>query len=361
MTIENDFLPFAGASGANVVSQRTYAGSAWQETGFVSGIALSNQLNKVWRQASIIASVIAQYINQETDQNTIDDGTTATLLANFTAAIQAASFIKLQADTTYYVNGSTGNDNNTGTSATVVSGNIGPWATIQHAITWTQQNVHANGFTITWQIANGTYTGFACTAPFMGQTGNPNQFMLLGNTATPLSVIVSQSNGNAAFIGGGAVVTLNGMTLQATGTGSNGNGLVCYNGGQVTISNIYFNACATNHINCEGGFVQWGAGSYTIAGGANNHILSTAGGNVSINSATITLASTPAFLASGGGFADAQLCGIIQVLGVTFSGTGATGARYLAIEGGQINTAGAGSTYLPGNSSGTATSPGGYY
>lgn len=89
MAVENDFLVFAGQSGANVVPQSAYAGQTWQQVGFASGIAQSAQLNKPWRQSSIMAAVLAQFIVANSGQPAIDDGTTATLLANFEAAITA--------------------------------------------------------------------------------------------------------------------------------------------------------------------------------------------------------------------------------------------------------------------------------
>lgn len=86
MAVQNDFLVFAGQSGANVVPQSSYAGQTWQQTGFIAGIAPSAQLNKPWRQSSIMAAVMAQFIVQNTGQPAVDDGTTSTLLGNLTAA-----------------------------------------------------------------------------------------------------------------------------------------------------------------------------------------------------------------------------------------------------------------------------------
>ncbi|WP_258180278.1 hypothetical protein [Burkholderia multivorans] len=91
MATQNDFLPFATGPGANVVDQATYAALGALTTGFLSGTAQSVQLNKVWRQSSIMAAVIAQFIVAQTGQAAVDDGTTATLLANFTKAVNAAS------------------------------------------------------------------------------------------------------------------------------------------------------------------------------------------------------------------------------------------------------------------------------
>ena len=60
MTANNDFLPLANGGGANVISQATYAGStSLLANGFSSGTAQSNQVNKVLRQSSAIAALMA--------------------------------------------------------------------------------------------------------------------------------------------------------------------------------------------------------------------------------------------------------------------------------------------------------------
>jgi hypothetical protein len=90
--MSNDFIPFAVGGSANVTPQATYAANtSLTQNGFLAGIAKSTDLNKVWRQSSIMSSVLAQFIVNSTGQPAIDDGTTATLLANLTAAISAQS------------------------------------------------------------------------------------------------------------------------------------------------------------------------------------------------------------------------------------------------------------------------------
>jgi hypothetical protein len=92
MTVENDFLAFATGVDANVESQSAYvADTATIQNGFQSGIANSEKLNKVWRQSSIMAAVMAQFIVQQTGQPAIDDGTTATLLANLETAVAVSA------------------------------------------------------------------------------------------------------------------------------------------------------------------------------------------------------------------------------------------------------------------------------
>ena len=89
----NDFKAFACGAGANVISQSDYvANAALIANGFESGIAFSDELNKVWRQSSIISTMIASYIQQATGLDVIDDGTIATIQANFSTALSVKSY-----------------------------------------------------------------------------------------------------------------------------------------------------------------------------------------------------------------------------------------------------------------------------
>ena len=92
-TLQIDFQPFAASSGANVETQSAYiADSTTLANGFSTGVAPSAKLNKVWRQSSIMSAVLATYISQTLNVNTIDDGTTATLLTNLAQANRLDSF-----------------------------------------------------------------------------------------------------------------------------------------------------------------------------------------------------------------------------------------------------------------------------
>ncbi|WP_446902984.1 glycine-rich domain-containing protein [Burkholderia sp. YIM B11467] len=97
MAIENDFLPFAVGAGANVLSQAAYAALAAISQGFQSGTAQSAACNKAWRQSTIMSAVLAQFIVTRTGQPAIDDGTTATLLANLLASAAAVNGDQTQA------------------------------------------------------------------------------------------------------------------------------------------------------------------------------------------------------------------------------------------------------------------------
>ncbi len=93
MAVENDFLPFAVGGAANVLTQAQYAAlTTLLADGFQTGTAQSQQLNKVWRQGSIMAAVIGQLIADATGQSVIDDGTVATIEANLARAIRGDAF-----------------------------------------------------------------------------------------------------------------------------------------------------------------------------------------------------------------------------------------------------------------------------
>lgn len=88
----NEFLTFAGDPAANVMPQGDYAASGFTTRllGFSTGTALSVQLNKVWRQSSLISNMIGQFTVDNTSLDMLDDGTATGMTAlqtHFTAAI----------------------------------------------------------------------------------------------------------------------------------------------------------------------------------------------------------------------------------------------------------------------------------
>jgi hypothetical protein len=87
MTIEQDFLAYGTAGGANVLSQASYAGNASVPAGVSSGLLPSSFLNKALRQGSIGSFLIGQLIVAETGQTALDNGDLVTLFNNFLAAL----------------------------------------------------------------------------------------------------------------------------------------------------------------------------------------------------------------------------------------------------------------------------------
>lgn len=82
----NDFLVYA-PQGGNVLDQTSYLADSHLLNGVVPGTGNPLLYNKSQRQITIMASMIAQFIVQQANVNTIDDGTTATLLADFVKAL----------------------------------------------------------------------------------------------------------------------------------------------------------------------------------------------------------------------------------------------------------------------------------
>ncbi|HBB7874270.1 TPA: hypothetical protein KCN24_003902, partial [Escherichia coli] len=101
----NDFKPFATGSGANVLSQADYDALSARTTGFLSGKASSAQVNKALRQASTIAAVVAQFISDNSGDDTLDNGNLPTLLASLESALLKSSPGRLQNIVIFTANG----------------------------------------------------------------------------------------------------------------------------------------------------------------------------------------------------------------------------------------------------------------
>ncbi|EOY5723696.1 hypothetical protein ACP6ZN_002191 [Enterobacter cloacae] len=86
---KNDFKPFATGAGANVMSQADWEALPALLTGFQSGKASSAQMNKAFRQASFIASGIAQFVCNASGQDVLDDGNLASFIAKLSAGFDA--------------------------------------------------------------------------------------------------------------------------------------------------------------------------------------------------------------------------------------------------------------------------------
>jgi hypothetical protein len=216
---------------------------------------------------------------------------------------------QLTVNTTLYVNGSTGSDNNNGlTPAT-------PKKTIQAAVNTAWTFPPNNAFSITIDVADGTYAESVATPSTPGPS-----VIIIGNVATPSNVVATFTTSNTIS---GAVA---GWVFLANG----------------------------------GGTMQ--PGSHTFSGNIGYAFASYANGNLSlVPSSTFTLSAAMTCI----DFAIGTQNGTITVpaTGVpTFTGAGSitAGARFLASLNGTINTQGAGSNYFPGASAGTTNSGGQY-
>ncbi len=84
----NQYLPFATAGGANVLAPSDYSSLPARLAGFSSGTALSVQLNSVWRQSSVAAAMLGQFIGDVGGFDALDDGSVDNLLLSFKRTFQ---------------------------------------------------------------------------------------------------------------------------------------------------------------------------------------------------------------------------------------------------------------------------------
>lgn len=84
----NDYLLFTPTdTGSNLLTQAEYAADAQRTIGNQPGVARSKLVNKAARQASVIASQLAQLVANVTGGDMLDDGSTAAIIARMTSAL----------------------------------------------------------------------------------------------------------------------------------------------------------------------------------------------------------------------------------------------------------------------------------
>jgi hypothetical protein len=252
---------------------------------------------------------------------------------------------RLTGNLTVYI-ATTGND----TTGTGTSGN--PWATLQHAFNYMQTNYDCDGYTITIQMAAGTYANnLVAAGALVGQNGN--NLIIQGNVGSPSTVVLSTGATVCITATFGANIVVQGITLTSTGSSLiTGAAMAATNAGSISFTTVVF-ANAFVHLYTNTGTI-YATGNYSITGSATYHAWANFSGLIDTISITVTLTGTPVFTA----FANVT-AGQFQCYSVTYSGS-ATGQRYLVSLNGVIYTAGGGANYLPGNSAGTASTGGQY-
>lgn len=85
----NDFTTWATAVGANVLTAAAYSAASIRQQGAQVGIADPVTFNNMARQASVAATMIAQFTADWGPSNVVDDGNVVTLEAQFIAALSA--------------------------------------------------------------------------------------------------------------------------------------------------------------------------------------------------------------------------------------------------------------------------------
>lgn len=289
----NDFLPFAGGAGANVLTQAAYvAQAALRSNGFSAGTAQSAQLNKVWRQSSIMAAALAQMISDNTGADVLDDGTTATILANLENAV-AGRLIRVQVFTANGVYTPTA-----GTKSVVVEAVGGGGSGGACPATATNQAAAGGGG------GAGSYgkarftTGFSGVTVTIGQGGSaPAAGLNNGSpgSATSFGALLSCPGGTAG--NAGAVLSASGASGVNGGnaTGPSGANVIGF-GGEAGANGVTISSAQA--LAGKGGSSSFGSGGhYPTSGGARSgtgYGSGSSGVNSSQNSAaTAGLAGQP--------------------------------------------------------------------
>ncbi|CNK98050.1 putative bacteriophage tail fiber protein [Yersinia enterocolitica] len=84
---KNEFKAFAIGKNANVLTQAEFDELSAVINGFQSGIARSEQLNKVWRQSSVISHVVAEFMAENSGDDILDDGNLDKLKVSLVSAL----------------------------------------------------------------------------------------------------------------------------------------------------------------------------------------------------------------------------------------------------------------------------------
>jgi hypothetical protein len=288
----------------------------------------------------------------------VDDGTNLQLtnVAAVTGSILTAPKI-------YYINAATGDDSlYDGTTATV-SGTHGPFRTIQRGLTaayaWNQ-----NGFAITIQIADGSYPPFQAVQPPNGA----GQIILTGNLATPASVQVHATAGEAALFQSANGYSLNGMMMISDAAGASphvGAGIRLISS-YLPVRNIAFGGCASAHMFIAGSSIlaisgpqggpAFASDAIYVSGDTPLHIYCAENSLVETGQANLFTTGNRNIGVWWQCLANAVINGSYTAQNL---GGSVTGQKFSAFLNGVIST-GQGVNYLPGTAAGGTTSGGQY-
>jgi hypothetical protein len=249
---------------------------------------------------------------------------------------------------TYYVR-TDGNDANTG----LVNSAGGAFATLQKFWNVIFKALDLNGFVVTGQLADGTYTsGMIAGGVIPGQASFTN-IVLQGNAGAPGNVVISTTSEDCFLVRRGAMLTLKDCELR---TATSGSGIFARDAATiVSFSNVRFGACADNHIYAISAYLN-PTGNYAVVGGAERHILLQHNARFIFDPLTLTVTGTPNFT---GAFVSVNQCATMDCQNLTVSG-GATGKRHSVQVNGTVfyGTNPAGVNLFPGNVAGTTATGG---
>lgn len=319
--------------------------------GTIQGVDASGVPTGEWQSGTFVYSAAGQITTLVVEDSSTGSAVsfsagTKEVWIGLTATQAAWARENLMANRTYYVR-TDGNDANTG----LVNTAGGAFLTIQKALNVISGSIDLNGYDVTVQIADGTYTGAIEARPLVGydSTGY-KRVRLLGNSTTPANVVVSTTSVSSVTNRVSDVrLQVEYMRLQTTTSGHCIQALGF--GAAVVFTGVEFGTCAGAHIFFATGGSVSAFGNYSIVGGALAHWSGYQCGRLSVTGFTITLTGTPAF---SGQFASLTGCCYGYAASNTYSGS-ATGTRYSVTQLSNLETGGA---TLPGSVAGSVATGG---
>jgi len=245
----------------------------------------------------------------------------------------------LLSNVTYYVR-TDGNDSNSGLGNDAGSA----FLTVNQFIN-TVTTLELNGYTVTCQLADGTYT-----VPIVLKDYNSRGSVVIqGNISNASSVIIQTTNADCISATNiQSAYTIQYVKLSTITYGS----CIRLDNSVLNINNLNYGTAVTAHnmltkhsiLNC---------GNFAISGGSAYHWYLDTVSSVYATGITITITNVPTFTV----FIYAIHNSMAYLTSLTINGT-AAGTRYTAFRNATIFTNGGGPTYLPGNIAGTPVSNG---
>jgi hypothetical protein len=269
--------------------------------------------------------------------------------AQLLQAIQSLGRIRLTTNLNLYV-ATTGNDANSGLSAGT------PFLTLQAAANAAANLYDTNGFAITVNVADGTYTaGVILQRALVGG----GQLNFTGDITTPTACVVNVVNASCFVYSAGSGI-VQGFLVEATGAIGSGQGcgIIASTSGSVNTNHMAYGTCQAHKYSAPGGNISATGATETIVGNAGQHLLADQG-NINVTGSSLTIPAAEAFTT----FAVAEIGGAIQYLTSTISGAGVagcTGVRYAVTFNGILYTAAAGASFFPGSTAGSVSNGGVY-
>ena len=277
-----------------------------------------------------------------------------------TAYVDTQTRIQLTANTTGYVNSSTGSDSGTTQAQWVNFIAFGTgFATINHALAFIAQYVDLCSFTLTIQLTSGQTisTSVNVAASFTGGgvvaiQGDPS----INTQGAADNYVISVSSGNAITVNAplvGTTLSIRGVKLAA----SAGHAISIAQSGRVTLNYIDFGTVSGNHVNAGVPSVYVSmVGTYWISGNAAIHWFAQFGSFINAYAATYTIGAGTTITT----WMSLTTCAVCQWGAALFTNNGTVTNKYSVATGG---CAISGSITLPGTNAGSGgtTSGGGFY